>query len=66
VFELAGPSVATLQVLQEAQQAMGLEEELSEPATGDRWSVALEKAILKPILSGWLGLNLAVMATKIE
>jgi hypothetical protein len=33
---MAGPSGAPLQVLQEAQQAMGLEEELSEPATGDR------------------------------
>ncbi len=30
VIETAGPSGATLQVLQEAQQAMGLEEELSE------------------------------------
>ncbi len=37
VIETAGPSGATLQVLQEAQQAMGLEEELSEPATGDRF-----------------------------
>jgi len=37
VMESAGPSGATLQVLQEAQQAMGLEEEPSEPAIGDRF-----------------------------
>jgi len=33
VIETAGPSGATLQVLREAQQAMGLQEGLSEPAT---------------------------------
>jgi len=34
VIETAGPSGATLQVLQQAQQAMGLQEGLPEPATG--------------------------------
>lgn len=37
VIETAGPSGVTLQVLQEAQQAMGLEEGLPEPATGARF-----------------------------
>ncbi|MFT5233051.1 MAG: hypothetical protein ACI9UQ_001080 [Candidatus Krumholzibacteriia bacterium] len=37
MIESAGPSGATLQVLQEAQQAMGLEEESSESATGGQF-----------------------------
>ncbi len=35
VIESAGPSGATLQVLQEAQQKIGLEEGVAEPASGD-------------------------------
>ena len=37
VIETAGPAGATLQVLQEAQQKMGLEEAVTEPASGDRF-----------------------------
>ena len=37
VIETAGPSGATLQVLQEAQQKMGLEERVTEPESGDRF-----------------------------
>ncbi len=37
MIESAGPSGATLQVLQEAQQAMGLEEDSSEAATGGQF-----------------------------
>ena len=37
VIETAGPAGATLQVLQEAQQKMGLEEAVTEPASGGRF-----------------------------
>ena len=37
VIETAGPAGATLQVLQDAQQKMGLEEGLTEPVSGDRF-----------------------------
>ena len=38
VIETAGPAGATLQLLQDAQQKMGLEEAVTEPASGDRWN----------------------------
>jgi hypothetical protein len=37
VIETAGPAGATLQVLQDAQQKMGLEEGVTEPASGGRF-----------------------------
>jgi hypothetical protein len=37
VIATAGPSGATLQVLQEAEQKMGLQEEQPEPGAGDRF-----------------------------
>ena len=37
MIETAGPAGATLQVLQDAQQKMGLEEAVTEPASGDRF-----------------------------
>ena len=58
-MESAGPSGATLQVLQEAQQAMGLEEEPSEPTSGGRFrkSAARCWAMLLARIDGCLPLQ---------